>query len=204
MLCISAPDASKYYHGLSRISLMSWSRPGRRSPMSPSADSSGACPDVVGSACRHSRPYILLSHIMSCRDVGSANLNGWWFWYPLKHCHGIFFPQIKQFTPVKILNNLFIIMKICHVFFLWGGNLFIFYQKLQYLKKYITFIGVLCLNKNKSNSLCFYDWIKLKKNTQFHTVWRHLYLADPATFLASVFWGPPVPLRTAFFIQLSM
>ena len=44
-----ATDAAKYRHRLSRSSLMPWSRSGKRSPRTPSADKSGACPDVVSS-----------------------------------------------------------------------------------------------------------------------------------------------------------
>ena len=45
-------------------------------PRTPSTDSLGAGPNVVGSEYRHTGPYTLLSYIISCRDeipeAGSA------------------------------------------------------------------------------------------------------------------------------------
>lgn len=51
-------------HLMPLSSLMPWSKSGRRSPRTPSADSSGACSDLVGSAYRHEGPYAF----MSCRN----------------------------------------------------------------------------------------------------------------------------------------
>lgn len=52
-LCVSISNATRYPHRLSRSSLMPWSSSGRKSPRTPSADSSGARPDSIGGGHKH-------------------------------------------------------------------------------------------------------------------------------------------------------
>ena len=126
MLCIGASDTTKYSHRLSRSSLMPWSRSGRSSPRTPSADSPGACPDAVGSAYRHVGTLHTTEPHYECRDKIHATWIGLqfifialfssviflfsheWVGNFVFHCALLFTSQgIIQCTSVKIfkLNN---------------------------------------------------------------------------------------------------
>ena len=134
MILIGATGSAKYHHRLSRNSLMPWSRSGRRSPLKPSADPSGVCPDI---------------HWECIQASGFHTLYWVTLWFAMI--------KFKQSVKNSILKDLFIeIWRVIKVFPLFSlAVYFSFYMccSLRLMRMFVWFYS-LCNSEDASSHYC--------------------------------------------------